>query len=99
MPHNAQRAQLPDCAVRGSGCELLMWHGRLDNHSDLLRQLGGSVAGPSSDGSLLVAAYDPWGTAGLGRVIGDWSAVLSDPRRYAIVLASDFSGVRPLYYQ
>ncbi len=76
-----------------------MWHGRLDNHSDLVRQLGGSVAGPSSDGSLLVEAYDRWGTAGLGRVIGDWSAVLSDPRRCAIVLASDFSGVRPLYYQ
>ena len=75
-----------------------MWHGRLDNHGDLVRQLGGSVAGPSSDGSLLVASYDRWGIAGLGRVIGDWSAVLSDPRRRAIVLASDFSGVRPLYY-
>ena len=75
-----------------------MWYGRVDNHSDLVRQLGGSLAGPSSDSSLLVAAYDRWGIAGLGRVIGDWSAVLSDPRRRAIVLASDFSGVRPLYY-
>ena len=98
MPHNAQRAQLPACAVRGSRCELLMWHGRLDNHSDLVRQLDGSLAGPSSDGALLVAAYDRWGIAGLGRLVGDWSAVLSDPRCRAIVLASDFSGVRPLYY-
>ena len=98
MPHNLQRAQLPACGVRDSRCELLMWHGRLDNRGDLVRQLGDSVVGPSSDGSLLVAAYDRWGSAGLGRVIGDWSAVLSDPRRRAIVLASDFSGVRPLYY-
>ena len=75
-----------------------MWHGRLDNRSDLVRQLGGPIAGPSSDGSLLVAAYERWGIAGLGRVIGDWGAVLSDPRRRAMVLASDFSGVRPLYY-
>lgn len=76
-----------------------MWHGRVDNRGDLVRQLGDSVVGPSSDGSLLVAAYDRWGIAGLGRVIGDWSAVLSDPRRRAIVLASDFSGVRSLYYR
>ena len=75
-----------------------MWHGRLDNRNDLMRQLGCSVAEPSSDGSLVLAAYERWGGAGLGRVIGDWSAVLSDPRRRAIVLASDFSGVRPLYY-
>ena len=75
-----------------------MWHGRLDNRGGLVRQLGGSDGGASSDGALLVAAYERWGAAGLGRVIGDWSAVLSDPRRRAIVLASDFSGVRPLYY-
>lgn len=75
-----------------------MWHGRLDNRGDLMRQLGDSAAEASSDGALLVAAYERWGGAGLGRVIGDWSAVLSDPRRRAIVLASDFSGVRPLYY-
>ena len=98
MGHNAQRACLPAPAVRGSHCRLLMWHGRLDNRGDLVRQLGGSATGASSDGALLVAAYERWGAAGLGRVIGDWSAVLSDPRRCAIVLASDFSGVRPLYY-
>ena len=98
MRHDAQRARLPAPAPHGSRCELLMWHGRLDNRGDLVRQLSGSAAEASSDGSLLVAAYERWGGAGLGRVIGDWSAVLSDPRRRAIVLASDFSGVRPLYY-
>lgn len=75
-----------------------MWHGRLDNRGDLVRQLGDTAAAAWSDGALLVAAYERWGGAGLARVIGDWSAVLSDPRRRAIVLASDFSGVRPLYY-
>ena len=75
-----------------------MWRGRLDNRGDLVRQLSDSAAKASSDGALLLAAYERWGSAGLGRVIGDWSAVLSDPRRRAIVLASDFSGVRPLYY-
>ena len=98
MRHNAQRARLPAPAPQGSHCELQMWHGRLDNRGDLARQLGGSAAEASSDGSLVVAAYARWGVAGLARVIGDWSAVLSDPGRRAIVLASDFSGVRPLYY-
>lgn len=75
-----------------------MWHGRVDNRRDLVRQLGDSAAEASSDGTLLVTAYERWGDAGLGGLIGDWSAVLSDPRRRAIVLATDFSGVRPLYY-
>ena len=98
MRHEAQRARIPAPAVRGSRCRLLMWHGRLDNRGELVRQLGGSAVGALSDGALLAAAYERWGAAGLGHVIGDWSAVLSDPRRRAIVLASDFSGVRPLYY-
>ena len=75
-----------------------MWHGRVDNRRDLVRQLGDSAAEASSDGTLLVTAYERWGDAGLGGLIGDWSAVLSDPGRRAIVLATDFSGVRPLYY-
>lgn len=100
MRHNAQRARLPVPAPPGLPCELLMWHGRLDNGGDLVRQLGGSAAeaSSSSDGALVAAAYERWGDAGLGRVIGDWGVVLRDPRRRAIVLASDFSGVRPLYY-
>ena len=98
MRHDAQSARVPAPDVHGSRCELLMWHGRLDNRGDLLRQLGDAAAAASSDGALVVAAYERWGGAGLGRVIGDWSVVLSDPRRRAIVLASDFSGVRPLYY-
>ena len=98
MRHNAQCARLPAPAPPGAPCELLMWHGRLDNRGDLVRRLGDSATAASSDGALVVAAYERWGGAGLGRVIGDWAAVLSDPRRRAIVLASDFSGVRPLYY-
>ena len=98
MRHDTKRARIPAPAVHGSRCGLLMWHGRLDNRGDLVRQLGCSGAVASSDGALVVAAYERWGGAGLGRVIGDWSVAISDPRRPAIVLATDFSGVRPLYY-
>ena len=31
-------------------------------------------------------------------MIGDWSLAIWDARRQAVVLASDFAGVRPLYY-
>ena len=98
MRHDIQHARFPAPGVHGSRCELLMWHGRLDNRDELVRQLGESAAEALSDGALVVAAYQRWGDAGFGRVVGDWSAVVSDSRRRAIVLATDFSGVRPLYY-
>jgi len=74
--------------------EVLHWDGRLDNRSDLLSRL--SLHGESSNKSIARATYDRWGTEGLVNLIGDWSLVLRD--RETTVLASDFAGVRPLYY-
>src|SRR6185312_5479858 len=37
-----------------------------------------------------------WGTAGLVQLIGDWSLVIRDSM--TTILASDYAGVRPLYY-
>jgi asparagine synthase (glutamine-hydrolysing) len=78
--------------------EVLGWDGRIDNRSDLLLQLRDLLQGDTSSEALLRAAYERWGLSGLGRVIGDWSAVIRDPAGRRIVLASDFAGVRPLYY-
>ena len=39
-----------------------------------------------------------WGIDGLVHLIGDWSVVIWDHANRATVLASDFAGVRPLYY-
>src|SRR5215813_8815406 len=76
--------------------EVLHWDGRLDNRSDLLPRLSDSLRGESSNEAIVRAAYDRWGTEGLVNLIGDWSLVIRDHER--TILASDFAGVRPLYY-
>ncbi|MBY0493285.1 MAG: hypothetical protein K2Y23_03625 [Cyanobacteria bacterium] len=82
-------------------CRSLLFDGRIDNLDDLRRRYAGLHA--ASDASTLAtAAYQHEGLKGLKgleRLIGDWSLVLHDARLGAIVLASDFSGVRPLYYR
>jgi asparagine synthase (glutamine-hydrolysing) len=78
--------------------ELLMWDGRLDSRDDLTLRLGTGNAGERSDAAVVLQYYDRFGIPGLGSVIGDWSLVIRDVRLDEIVLASDFAGVRPLYY-
>jgi len=77
---------------------VLMWDGRLDNRSDLLLLLRDSFCNDSSNAGLALAAYKRWGTRGFIHLIGDWSVVIHDDANRSTVLASDFAGVRPLYY-
>ena len=76
--------------------EVLHWDGRLDNRADLLPRLRDSLQSETSNVAIVRAAYERWGTEGLVQLIGDWSLVIRDNR--TTVLASDFAGVRPLYY-
>jgi asparagine synthase (glutamine-hydrolysing) len=78
--------------------EILAWDGRLDNREDLLSRLKDSLRGDTSNAALALAAYERWGTGGLVHLIGDWSVVIRDRANRATILASDFAGVRPLYY-
>ena len=92
------------CApLRGAGDNtsrpaLLAWDGRLDNRVDLLARLRNSLGHETNNEALVLAAYERWGIPGLRQVIGDWSVVIQDAGSRAVVLASDFAGVRPLYY-
>jgi len=74
------------------------WDGRLDNRNDLLPLLADSLQGDTSNSNIALAAYQRWGFSGLVHLIGDWSVVIRDGAKRATVLASDFAGVRPLYY-
>jgi asparagine synthase (glutamine-hydrolysing) len=82
----------------------ITFDGRLDNRDDLrlLRdpfiRRKPPVRGDSSDAELALAAYERAGGDGFVSLIGDWSLALFDRRRRQLVLASDFAGVRPLYY-
>lgn len=78
--------------------KVLHWNGRLDNRSDLLSRLRDSLNGESGNEAIARAAYERWGSAGFVQLIGDWSLVIRDDKTRTTVLASDFAGVRPLYY-
>src|ERR1700753_247255 len=78
--------------------EILHWDGRLDNRNDLILRLGDSLQSDTSNAAIARAAYERWGADGLVNLIGDWSVVIRDHVNRTTVLASDFAGVRPLYY-
>lgn len=83
---------------RNDRTEILHWDGRLDNRDDLLLRLRDSLQGEISNEAIARAVYERWGTNGLIHLIGDWSVVIRDQVNRMTVLASDFAGVRPLYY-
>jgi asparagine synthase (glutamine-hydrolysing) len=78
--------------------EVLHWDGRLDNRDDLLLRLRDPLAGDNRNAAIARATYERWGVDGLVHLIGDWSVVIRDHIKRTTVLASDFAGVRPLYY-
>jgi asparagine synthase (glutamine-hydrolysing) len=74
----------------------ICWDGRLDNRSLLLSKT--AVALDSSDAALVLELFRQKGAEGLGDAVGDWSLCIWDAPRRSMVLASDYAGIRPLYY-
>jgi asparagine synthase (glutamine-hydrolysing) len=73
-----------------------LWDGRIDNREHLL---GKTELHPDCcDAALVLSTYQKRGIDGLRDIIGDWSVCIWDSGRREIVLASDYAGIRPLYY-
>jgi asparagine synthase (glutamine-hydrolysing) len=94
----AELVWLDDASDQNGRTEVLAWEGRLDNRHDLLLRLKDSLRSDTNNPALALAAYERWGPSGFVSLVGDWSAVIRDAAQRRIVLASDFAGVRPLYY-
>jgi asparagine synthase (glutamine-hydrolysing) len=77
---------------------VLTWDGRLDNRSELISELPGSLCPSSTDVAIVAAAYERWGTQAFRKLIGDWALCLWKPRERSLILAKDPIGARPLYY-
>ena len=85
--------------VGGDGALVLVADLRLDNRSDLIRDLG--IAGDATricDAALLMKAIEAWDLAALPRLLGDFAFALWDGRRERLLLARDYLGQRPLHY-
>jgi asparagine synthase (glutamine-hydrolysing) len=73
--------------------------GRLDGFAALTARLGGTGVlghGPS-DGAVLAAAYEKWGPDCLAELLGDFVAIIWDPRGRTLLCARDRVGIAPLY--
>jgi asparagine synthase (glutamine-hydrolysing) len=99
MLRASSRLQNTDAAVvsfiSGNTCA---WDGRLDNREEILTLIGHPPSDRTSDSQLALALYEAEGVNGLRNLIGDWSLVIWDATTRNLLLASDYAGIRPLYY-
>jgi asparagine synthase (glutamine-hydrolysing) len=74
--------------------------GRLDGFPALSARLGGpAVLGDNpSDATVLAAAYEQSGRGCLAQLLGDFVAIIWDPRERTLLCARDRVGIAPLYF-
>ncbi|MGD1078951.1 MAG: asparagine synthase-related protein [Candidatus Sulfotelmatobacter sp.] len=77
---------------------VITWDGRLDNRADLLIELGGSLTVSSTDVEIVAASYEKWSTHCFANLIGDWALSIWSTAHQSLILATDFTGMRHLYY-
>jgi len=90
------RKEVQPC-VTPSGV-VLTWDGRLDNRDEVVRELREGLTTSATDLAMVAAAYEAWGTACFGKLIGDWALSVWDPRSRSLILAKDPIGTRHLFY-
>lgn len=84
--------QSPESAPR------ILWNGRLDNREELAARTA-TVSSAFSDEEIVSAAYRRRGTDTFAQIVGDWAISIADDAKCELVLARDFAGTRPLFYQ
>jgi asparagine synthase (glutamine-hydrolysing) len=84
-------------AVSPSG-SVCAWDGRLDNQRELAVSLADRHLATAPPADVALAVYEMKGPAGFVDLVGDWSLAIWDEAARAIVLSSDYAGIRPLYY-
>ena len=74
---------------------------RLDNRDAVLRALDVATEerGGLSDLALILRAYDRWGEACPGKLLGDFAFAIKDARTGRAFGARDHLGVKPFYYR
>jgi asparagine synthase (glutamine-hydrolysing) len=77
---------------------VITWDGRLDNREDIRSEFGLSGNSQTTDLEIVSAAFEQWNEAAFGKLIGDWAVAIWQPGAQTLTLATDFSGVRSLYY-
>jgi asparagine synthase (glutamine-hydrolysing) len=74
------------------------WDGRLDSREALIAELRGDLDCSSTDITIVASAFDRWETDSFRRIVGDWALTIWRPQEMELILASDFMGVRHIFY-
>jgi asparagine synthase (glutamine-hydrolysing) len=91
----SRREKQPYVSSRGS---VLTWDGRLDNRDELIADLRGDLDRKATDVAIVASAFDHWDTDSFRRIAGDWAVTIWRPREREVIFASDFMGVRHIFY-
>src|SRR5690349_20722793 len=83
--------------VLASGA-VLAWDGRLDNRTELIRELYHLLNGNSTDVAIVAAAYEKWEKKCCSKLIGDWALSVWSPVDRSLFLGKDPIGTRHLDY-
>lgn len=94
----SKKEQLP-LVDKASGL-VLVCDARIDNRSELLVELGFSVAGKEDipDSRFILEAYKKWGAACPAYLLGDYAFVVWDSERRKMFCGRDHLGARPFYF-
>ena len=71
---------------------------RLDNRSDLVRELQLAPAEELADSAILMSAWLRWGSGCLEHLIGGFAFAVWTPAQQQLFAARDHTGERPLFY-
>jgi len=77
---------------------VLAWDGRLDNRSEIMREIGIAPTSDTPDTQLVAAAYRRWKISSFSKLKGDWAISVWDVAGQCLVLAKDPMGMRPLFF-
>lgn len=91
----SRREKQPHISTSGA---VITWDGRLDNRSELIRELADALTTNSTDLEIAAAAYEEWGEKSFAKLLGDWALSLWNSATCSLILAKDVIGTRHLYY-
>ena len=96
--HTHERSHLESQPIIDELGNMISLDGRLDNHKELIQELG--LESPeASDSTIVLAALKRWGENCFSRFIGDWALALWAERNRSLYLARDHAGTRALYFE
>jgi asparagine synthase (glutamine-hydrolysing) len=91
----SRREKQPHLSRRGF---VLTWDGRLDDRELLIADLHSNLEAEPTDIDIVAAAFDRWETDSFRHLIGDWAVSIWKPQQRELLFASDYMGVRHIFY-